>query len=97
VDGKLETRLFVVCFDQRRIAIYDPKSNRVEGYITTGRGPHAMAFDYSESEVPPRALAYVGHFTDSYVGVIQLDQSKLRTYGKIVLSLAQRVAPRASK
>lgn len=95
VDGKLETRIFAVCFDQRRIAIYNPKSNAVEGFITTGRGPHAMAFDYSED--PPHALAYVGHFYDSYVGVVQLDQSELRHYGKIVLNLAERVAPRASK
>ncbi len=100
VGGKLETRVFVVCFDQRRIAIYDPKSNSIEDYINTGRGPHAMAFDYYAGDAAGAgayALAYVGHFTDSYIGVVQLDQSKLRNYGKIVLSLSERVAPRASK
>jgi hypothetical protein len=95
--GTLETRIFVVCFDQRRIAIYDPRTRRIEAFVTTGRGPHAMAFDFSDATTPARALAYVGHFTDSYLGVIQLDRRKIRTFANMVLSLAPAVAPRASK
>jgi DNA-binding beta-propeller fold protein YncE len=100
-DGSLETRVFVVCFDQRRIAIYDPIRRRMEGFVTTGRGPHALAFDYAPADAnagtPARALAYVAHFTDSYVSVIELDQRKFRTYSNIVLNLGPDNAPRASK
>lgn len=105
--GELETRLFAVCYDQRQIAIYDPRRKHVETYVRTGRGPHAMAFDFDQvgSSVEgneshgrtTHALAYVGHFLDSYLGVIQLDRRNIRTYGTIVLSLAQPVAPRAKK
>lgn len=105
--GLPETRLFVVCYDQRQIAIYDPRRKDVETYVRTGRGPHAMAFDFDYVEPgnepstasgrTTHALAYVGHFLDSYLGVIQLDRRNLRTYGTIVVSLAQPVAPRASK
>ena len=99
--GELETRIFVVCFDQRRIAMYDPKRKRIESFITTGRGPHAMAFDYAPADLATgtkaRAFAYVGHFTDSYVGVVELDRRKIRSYANIVLSLGPATAPRASK
>lgn len=99
-DGRLETRVFLVCFDQRRIVIYDPKRGRIEDIVKTGRGPHAMAFDFYEGtgpDDPSRALAYVGHFTDSYVGVVELDRRKLHSYASVILSLATPVAPRASK
>ncbi|HMA94864.1 MAG TPA: hypothetical protein VKP30_19370 [Polyangiaceae bacterium] len=101
-QGQPEPRVFVVCYDQRQIAVYDPRRRIIEKYIRTGRGPHAMAFDFDEAdpaapEQPGYALGYVGHFLDSYVGVIQLDRRKIRSYGTIVLSLAQPVAPRASK
>ncbi len=100
-QGELERRVFAVCFDSRRIAIYDPKRRRIEAFVTTGRGPHAMAFDV----VPPdpdtgeggRAFGYVAHFTDSYLGVIELDRRARRTYGKIVLNVGKAAAPRASK
>ena len=100
--GEPETRLFVVCYDQRQIAVYDPKRRIIETYIRTGRGPHAMAFDFDEAnpaspEEPGYALGYVGHFLDSYVGVIQLDRRKIRSYGTIVLSLAQPVTGHRSE
>ncbi|MGC4066530.1 MAG: hypothetical protein QM784_18225 [Polyangiaceae bacterium] len=100
-DGQIETRVFVVCFDQRRIAVYDPRRRAIEMFITTGRGPHAMAFDYEAADeakgTKGRALAYVAHFTDSYVGVVELDRRKIRNYGNIVLNLGPAIAPRASK
>jgi len=100
-EGKLERRVFVVCFDSRRIAIYDPTRRRIEAFVTTGRGPHAMAFDVSPPDPDTgeggRAFGYVAHFTDSYLGVIELDRRARRTYGKIVLNVGKAVAPRASK
>jgi hypothetical protein len=97
--GKLETRVFVACFDSRRIAIYDPTTRGIEALITTGRGPQALALD----TVAPsngnegHAYAFVGHFTDSYIGVIELDRRRGRNYGDIVLSIGPATPPRASK
>jgi len=87
----LEKRVFVVCFDSRRIVVYDPKRRRIEANISTGRGPHALAVDSK------RGLAYVGHFTDSYLGIISLDQRFPQTYATIVASIGSPKAPRSSK
>lgn len=87
----LETRVFVVCFDSRRIFIYDPKRGSVEAIVSTGRGPHALAIDDA------RGLAYLGHFTDSYLGVISLDQRFPQSYAAIIASIGTPKAPRSSK
>jgi hypothetical protein len=95
LDGRGGTRpsgrVFVICFDSRQIFVYDPKFPGVESVIRTGRGPHSLVVDEA------RGLGYIGHFTDSYVGVVDLDQSHVDTYGKIVLSIGAPVAPRAQK
>lgn len=99
-DGKLERRVFVICFDTRRIFIYDPAERRFEAQIVTGRGPHAFALDVKldkPNDPNAYAYAYVGHFSDSYIGVVDLDQRHSSTYGTIVLSIGQRTPPRASK
>src|SRR6478752_4562190 len=85
----LESRVFVVCFDSRRIFVYDPKRRRIEAIVSTGRGPHALAVDSK------RGLAYLGHFTDSYLGVISLDQRFPQTYATIVASIGTPKAPRS--
>lgn len=87
----LERRVFVVCFDSRRIFVYDPKRRLIEAIVSTGRGPYALAVDGQ------RGLAYVGHFTDSYLGVISLDQRFPKTYATIVASIGTPKAPRSSK
>jgi hypothetical protein len=89
--GAIETRVFAVCFDARVIFIYDPVRQRVDGQIRTGRGPHALVMD------PVAPLAYVGHFTDSYIGVIDLDQSHAGSYGSIVATIGVPQPPRDSK
>jgi hypothetical protein len=89
--GELETRVFVACFDSRRIFVYDPLRSRIETEILTGRGPHAVAVD------PTRKLLYVGHFTDSYVGVYSLDLASPATYGTLLGTLGTPKAPRSSK
>lgn len=89
--GVRERRVFVLCFDSSLIYVYDPKMRAIEAEIATGRGPHALAFD---SEKP---IAYVAHFTDSYVGVFSLDQRHPRTYGAFLASLGEPTPPRASK
>jgi hypothetical protein len=90
-DYDLEPRVFVVCFDSRRIFVYDPRRRVIEANITTGRGPFALAIDND------RGLGYVAHFTDSYLGVISLDQRFPQTYASVVASVGPPSPPRASK
>lgn len=88
---EFERRVFAVCFDSRRIFVYDPKRRVIEAIVSTGRGPYAVAVD------PVRGLAYLGHFTDSYLGVVSLDQRFPQTYATIVASIGAPKAPRTSK
>lgn len=90
-SGEEETRVFVVCFESRRIFVYDPQRSRIETEIFTGRGPHALAVDTN------RRLLYVGHFTDSYIGVYSLDLAFPDTYGTMLGMLGAPRAPRSSK
>lgn len=90
-SGEEETRVFVSCFDSRRVFVYDPQRDRFEAEIQTGRGPHAMAVDTARSRL------YVGHFTDSYVGIFSLDLGKPATYGTMLGTLGNPRPPRSSK
>jgi DNA-binding beta-propeller fold protein YncE len=98
-QNRLETRVFIVSFDSRRIAIFDPAKRNIEAWVITGRGPQALAFDVlaPSGAADGHAFAFVGHFTDSYLGVVELDRRRGRSYGTIVLSLGPATAPRASK
>jgi hypothetical protein len=95
VDGSgvdvYETRIFAICFDARIIFIYDPAKRRLDGTIRTGRGPHALVMD------PKAPVAYLGHFTDSYIGLIDLDQSHAGSYASIVATIGAPQPPRDSK
>lgn len=86
-----EPRVFAVCFDSRRVFIFDPIRVRVEAEIATGRGPHALAVDREHG------LLYVAHFTDSYIGVVSIDRRFPRTYARTLASIGKASAPRASK
>jgi hypothetical protein len=90
-SGAMQRRVFVTCFDSALIYVYDPARRLVEAEISTGRGPHAIAFD------PILPVAYVAHFTDSYIGVVSLDQSHPETYGSMLASIGIPTPPRASK
>ena len=98
-DNSIETRVLVSCFDSRRLVIFDPVRQAIEAEVTTGRGPQAIVEDFA----PPtdtdegHALVFVGHFTDSYVGVVELDRRRGRSYETMVLSLGSATPPRASK
>jgi hypothetical protein len=87
----LEPRVFVVCFDSRKIYLYDPIRHVIDSIVSTGRGPYALVVDEQ------RALGYVAHFTDSYLGVISLDQRFPQNYASIIASIGVPSAPRASK
>lgn len=89
-DGLPHRRVFVSCFDSRTVVIYDPARLRIDAEVRTGRGPHALAFD------PHLPIAYVGHFTDSYIGAIDLDR-RHSSYGTIIASIGTPKPPRESK
>ncbi|MFO7181470.1 MAG: hypothetical protein DIU78_022390 [Pseudomonadota bacterium] len=86
-----ERRVLVVCFDSRRIVVYDPRTRSVDVEVVTGRGPHAVALDTEHG------LLYVGHFTDSYIGVVSLDRRFPATYGTMLASFGRPSAPRTSQ
>ncbi|HET9931403.1 MAG TPA: hypothetical protein VFQ35_11970 [Polyangiaceae bacterium] len=87
----LERRVFVVCFDSRRIFVYDPHARRMDAEIVTGRGPHALAVDEKHGWL------FVGHFTDSFIGVVSLDRRFPKTYGTTLAIIGEPTPPRASK
>jgi hypothetical protein len=100
-DGVLESKVFVVTFDSRFIAMYDPIAYRLEATIRTGRGPHGIAFDTCVGGLDPcadgdRSHLYVGHFTDSYLGVVDLDQRN-PTFGTMFASVGFPLPPRESR
>jgi hypothetical protein len=40
---------------------------------------------------------YVGHFTDSYIGVVDLDMRRPQTFGSMFLTVGKPLPPRESK
>lgn len=90
-SGEREPRVFVICFDAAVIFVFDPRRGMIESEISTGRGPYSLAFDYEAG------LMYVGHFTDSYVGVISIDQRYAFTYGATLATLGTPEPPRAQQ
>jgi hypothetical protein len=100
LDGEFHVRVFVLAFDSRLAFVYDPDAMRIEAVIRTGRGPHALAIDAGGSgtpEDPRRSFLYVGHFTDSYIGVVDLDMRKPRTFGSMFLTVGVPVPPKESQ
>jgi DNA-binding beta-propeller fold protein YncE len=89
--GVFRPRVFALCFDSRAVIIYDPVERRVDGQIRTGRGPHAFVMD------PVHPIAYLGHFTDSYIGLVDLDQTHGSTFGTIIATISIPVTPLGTK
>ena len=101
-DGLPHRRIFAVAFDSRAIFIYDPEARRIEAAIHTGRGPHDITFDVGPDPDgdgdPIDSFSYmlVGHFTDSYLGVVDLDQRR-STFGQMIANIGVPVPPPESK
>ncbi|MFO0619613.1 MAG: hypothetical protein U0414_43920 [Polyangiaceae bacterium] len=94
VDGSFATRIFAVSFDSRFVAAYNPVAHQIDAIIKTGRGPFGMAFDSGVAEDgTSESYLYVGHFTDSYLGVVDLD-ARRPTFGSFVVNVGPPVAPR---
>jgi len=96
-QGQLEPRVFAVCFDSRSIYVFDPLRDRLESVIRTGRGPHDIAFDTGEDDTGRLySYLYVGHFTDSYIGVVDLDRRRPLTYAQLFASVGIPTPPQES-
>jgi DNA-binding beta-propeller fold protein YncE len=85
--GEKRRRVFITSFDSNALAIYDPDARVIDARVPVGRGPSALVVDDAH------ALAYVSHFTDSYVGVIDLD-ARHASFGTLILALGSPTAPR---
>lgn len=90
-DGQRQTRVFAVSFDARLIYVYDPAARAVESVVYTGRGPTALAFD------PQASYAYLAHFTDSYLSVLDLDMRHVATYLTLIANVGRPSPPRESQ
>jgi Cys-rich repeat protein len=88
--GELERRVFLTSFDSRSVTIFNPDAGTIEARVPTGRGPAALAIDSAH------AVGYVAHFTDSYVGIIDLDR-RHPTFGTLIRSLGRPTAPRGDE
>lgn len=97
LDGQKQRRIFAVTFESRFVFVYDPDKRRVDAVIRTGRGPHAIAFDTGDDGDGLHSYLYVGHFTDSYLGVVDLDMRHPETFGIMFASIGVPTPPRESK
>jgi hypothetical protein len=100
LDGKPHARVFTVTFDTKHIFSYDPDLGRIDAVIPTGPGPQAIAIDTCADDCAPgeapHSFLYVGHFTDSYLGVVDLD-ARHETFGTMFASIGTPIPPRESK
>jgi hypothetical protein len=93
-SGERETRVFTVAFDSRFVVGYDPALRRVDTFIQSGRGPFGIAFDTGPDETGELiSHMYLGHFTDSYISVVDLD-ARRPTYGVPLVNFGPPVSPR---
>ncbi|KYF72545.1 hypothetical protein [Sorangium cellulosum] len=111
-DGARHRRVFALAFDSGLAFSYDPEARRIDAVIRTGRGPQALAFDTGhtcgaekercdcspgDDACEPYSLMYIAHFTDSYLGVVDLDMRKANTFGSMILTVGKPVPPRESQ
>jgi hypothetical protein len=96
-EGVKRPRAFILCFDARLLYVYDPEAAAIEAVITTGRGPSAIAFDPGIGALDGASnYAYLAHFTDSYLAVLDLDMRHPATYLTLVASVGIPTPPRES-
>ena len=93
--GKLATRVFVVSFDSRLVISFDPVTQALDAPIATGRGPFGLGIDYGDADdgSGTESYLYIGNFTDSYIGVVDLDQRRA-TFGSFLVNAGPPTPPR---
>lgn len=111
--GAYALRLFAVCFDAQIVYIIDPDSLRLENVLRLAPGPFAMAFDpFSFEDAATGAMvktepgearlayrfAYIASFTDSFIHVVDLDNSSTNkeSFERPVLSVGDPTPPKGN-
>lgn len=74
------TLVYVVCFATHQIFVVDGDLMQLVDVIETGRGPATLEFDEG------RHLAYVAHYAENTIGVIDLDPARL-TFHRVLRTL----------
>jgi len=97
--GVVKPRVFILCFDARLLYVYDPEAAVIEAVVTTGRGPSTIVFDpgiqkAAGGDKGAGAYAYLAHFTDSYLAVLDLDMRHSATYLTFLASVGVPASPR---
>ena len=75
------------------------RRNPARGQPDPGKYPHPIAFDACTDPSCPKQYAYlyVGHFTESYLGVVDLDMRHPETFGTMFASIGAPLPPLESK
>ncbi|WP_437593404.1 hypothetical protein [Sorangium sp. So ce1000] len=112
LQGVRRRRVFALAFDSGLAFSYDPEARRIDTVVTTGRGPQALTFDTGQTcgaekvrcvcapgsaDCDTYSLMYIAHFTDSYLGVVDLDMRNANTFGTMILTVGTPVPPRESQ
>jgi hypothetical protein len=89
-DSGVGDRLFVTCFADGEIYVYDPTIPRLVKTLAVGRGPSGLVFDNTNG----RNVAYVVGFGDNNISVIDLVPGSPTEYHVVQHIGFPRVAPR---
>jgi hypothetical protein len=89
-DSGVGERLFVTCFADGEIYVYDPSLPRLVKTFPVGRGPSGLVFDNTHG----RNVAYVVGFGDNNISVIDLAPGSPTEYHVVQHIGFPRVTPR---
>jgi hypothetical protein len=92
-----QTELYVACFLSNQIMVVDPDAAQVEDTILVGRGPNAMVFNFGDADdhvtpAPPARRAFVTHFSEMSIGVIDLEPGS-PTRNRLVARIGKPLPP----
>jgi hypothetical protein len=79
-DAGEGTRLYVTCFDQGQIYVFDPYVPRLISVINAGRGPAGLAFPRTFRADRPERLAYIVGFSANDIPVLDLTPGSSTQY-----------------
>jgi len=90
-----ETRLFVTCFADGEVYVYDPFVPQLVKTFPVGRGPSGLVFDDTlDANGEKRQVAYVVGFGDNNISVIDLKPGSPSQYSVVQRIGFPRTAPR---
>jgi YVTN family beta-propeller protein len=95
---RLQTNVYVVCFLSNQVQVVDPDAPGVLDTVLVGRGPNDVAFNFGDSDdpqappAPPARRAFVSHFAEMSVGLIDLDPGS-PTLDRMVARIGKPVPP----